>query len=68
MLEFAPPFFAWEWRGRLYIGCGFGGRLDSGLSRLRKTVSVRIVDMLDVGQSPRISPVDVIPSLNLSIK
>jgi hypothetical protein len=49
MLEFAAPFFAWEWRGRLYTLCWFGGRLDSGLSRLWRAVRVRIVDVLDVG-------------------
>jgi hypothetical protein len=49
MLEFAAPFFAWEWRPRVYVWCGFRGRLDSGLSRLWNTVSVRIVDVLDVG-------------------
>jgi hypothetical protein len=49
ILKFAAPFFAWEWRGHLYILCGFGEGLDSGLSRLWKAVSVRIVDVLDVG-------------------
>jgi hypothetical protein len=49
IFEFAAPFFAWEWRGRLYILCGFGRRPDSGLCRLWRAVSVRIVDVLDVG-------------------
>jgi hypothetical protein len=66
--EFAAPFYTWEQRGLLYVFGGFGGWFVRGLSQPWGAASVRIIDVLDVGQSPCISPVDVMSSSKTSRK